>query len=1211
MSLSGEQDTKKPKSLVHCKRPDSPEPSCVSMKSNESMERGITFKKEQCSSELSLIQSKRPDSAEPSCVSMKSDESMERGITFKEGEFLPKLSLVQGKRPDSPDPSCVSIKSDESMERGITFKQGESSPEPCTQKERAKIMKHWESIFQEMEHKIISLVKTELKRFKKLLSPEFPTFIETEKEDEENQNSIRESALKITLHVLRKMNQTDLANTLQIKLAPACHQKLKSTFKEKFQKINEGISYYGGSTLLNEIYTELYITEGGSGEVNNEHEVRQIETASRRLATQERPINCNDLFKDTAVRTVLTKGVAGIGKTVSVQKFLLDWAERKANQDILFIFPLPFRELNLMKKERFSLVDLLYRFFTDTKELTVRDYYRYKIMFIFDGLDECRLPLDFQNNESLFDIKQSTSVDVLLTNLIKGNLLPSALLWITSRPAACGQIPPECVNQVTEVRGFSDPQKVEYFRKRIDNQRLAKKIIAHMKSSRSLYIMCHIPVFCWISATVLVRVFDDAKSGEIPKTLTQMFTHFLIFQIKHGNQKYHGKSDADPDQTRNIVFTLGKLAFQQLEKGNLIFYEEDLKECGVSEVSVYSGLYTQIFREELGLHLGKVFSFVHLSVHEFLAALFAFVSFISENRNVLDQQTGTSRLSHESTMTDFLNYAVDRALQSENGHLDLFLRFLLGLSLKSNQKQLRGLLPQTESSSYKNGTVDFIKKKIKENPSPEKSINLFHCLNELNDLSLVQEVQRYVNRGRNGRLCEAKLSPTQWSALVFVLMNSEAELDEFNLRKYDPSEECLRKLFPVVKTSRSANLQRCNLTEESCAVLAVALRSNSSGLRELDLRGNKLQDSGVKLLSAALQNSHCKLETLRLCACNLTEKSCAALASVVSSNSSNLRQLDLSNNKLQDSGVNLLSAGLENLQCKLEKLRLCDCNLIEESCAVLASALNSSSSNLRELDLSNNKLRDLGVKKFSAGLENPHCKLKKLRLCWCNLTHKSCAVLVSILTSNYSSLSELDLSNNDLQDPGVKILSAALENPDCKLEILRQCDCNFTEEGCAALAPALSSENSSLRELDLSDNELQNSGVKLLSTGLENSHCKLETLRLSACSITEEGCTTLASALKLNPSCLIELNLNYSEPGEAGVELLSDLLKDPHCKLEKLQLECCSITEKGFVALASALKSNPSYLKELNLDYNKPGESGVKLLFELLEDPLCKLRKLK
>ncbi|XP_036416712.1 NLR family CARD domain-containing protein 3-like isoform X2 [Colossoma macropomum] len=871
----------------------------------------MSFSEEQHSQKAErLAQGQRSDSPEPSCVSMKSDRSMGKDRKFREDN-------------SSSEISYVSMKRDQSMHKPLVFRGEDRSTDLGVQKNSDITRRNMETIFKELEQKVISLVKNHLKRFVKLLSLDYPACSEREVEDEEDQRSVREGALEITLTVLRNMNQTDLANTLLTKVAPSCHKKLKSTLKEKFKKINEGISSSGTSTLLNEIYTELYVTEGGSGEVNTEHEVRQIETASRRPATQEKPIKCNDLFKDKSIRTVLTKGVAGIGKTVSVQKFILDWAEGKANQDVLFIFPLPFRELNLMKEKKLSLVDLLHVFFSHTKELKPRDYHHYKVLFIFDGLDECRLPLDFQNNESLFDVTQSASVDELLTNLIKGNLLPSALLWITTRPAAANQIPPECVDQVTEVRGFSDPQKEEYFRKRISDQSLASKIISHMKSSRSLYIMCHVPVFCWIAATVLERVLGGAESGEIPKTLTQMFTHFLIFHIKHKDQKYHGKCDTDLKKSRKSILALGKLAFQQLEKGNLIFYEEDLRQCGIDvrEVSVYSGVCTQIFREEFGLHLGKVFSFVHLSVQEFLAALYACISFISSNRNVLS--TGFFGLKRKSTMSDFLRSAVDKALQSENGHLDLFLRFLLGLSLESSQTLLQGLLTQTGSSSHSTEeTVLYVKEKIRENPSPEKTISLFHCLNELNDHSLELEVQSYLNRGGSSGLSGAELSPAQWSAVAFVLLNSEEELDEFDLRKYDRSEKCLLRLLPVIKASRKAVLAGCNLMKASCEKLLSALQSGNSSLKEMDLSNNDLQDSGVELLSAGLKSSHCKLETLRLSFCMVTVKGCSSLASALKSNPSHLRELDLTYNHPGESGVKLLSDLLEDPHCKLEKLQV-------------------------------------------------------------------------------------------------------------------------------------------------------------------------------------------------------------------------------------------------------------------------------------------------
>uniref|UniRef100_A0A8C2KRI3 NACHT domain-containing protein n=1 Tax=Cyprinus carpio TaxID=7962 RepID=A0A8C2KRI3_CYPCA len=518
---------------------------------------------------------------------------------------------------------------------------------------------------------------------------------------------------------------------------PDLRHEVLSTFRsnllKKFVCLYEGTATQRNPTLLNEIYTELYITESESGEISNEHEVRQIETQSRRAATEDTAIKCSDIFRplpgqDKAIRTVLTKGVAGIGKTVSVQKFILDWAEGKENQDVQLIFPLPFREINLMKNKTLSLSDLLHVFFPETKEMEIsRD--EYKVLFIFDGLDECRLSLDFKSKVKLCNISESASVDVLLMNLIEGNLLPSALIWITSRPAAADLVPSECVHRVTEVRGFNEPQKEEYFRKRISDQNLANTIISHLKSSRCLYIMCHIPVFCWISATVLEKMLCEAETGEIPKTLTQMYTHFLILQTNIKHEKDYEKKVTDED----MILKLGKVAFEQLVKGNLIFYEEDLRECGIDEreAAVYSGLCTQIFREKSGLYQGKVFCFVHLSIQEHLAALYAHCSFTNDDINVFDQtkQSLLSKVLNQkkcNLISELHQRAVNNALKSKNGHLDLFLRFLLGLSLESNQTLLRELLTQTGSCSYnKEETVEFIKQKIRENHSSERSINLF------------------------------------------------------------------------------------------------------------------------------------------------------------------------------------------------------------------------------------------------------------------------------------------------------------------------------------------------------------------------------------------------------------------------------------------------------------------------------------------------------
>ncbi|CAI5682251.1 unnamed protein product, partial [Oreochromis niloticus] len=675
-----------------------------------------------------------------------------------------------------------------------------------------------------LEDNITMFVKNELKKIQKLLSPDHPETLKSQMEDEEmfegededERKSCREAFLKITLHFLRRLEQHEMADHLQSKIfAPLCKCELKAQLKQKFQCVFEGIAKAGSPTLLNQIYTELYITEGGTAEVNDEHEVRQIETASRKPDRPETTIRQEDIFKaspgrDEPIRTVLTKGVAGIGKTVLTQKYSLDWAEDKANQDIQFIFPFTFRELNVLKEEKFSLVELVHHFFNQTNQSGICSFEDFQVVFILDGLDECRLPLDFHKTTTLTDPRKSTSVDVLLINLIRGKLLPSARLWITTRPAAANQIPPQCVDMVTEVRGFTDPQKEEYFRKRFRDEEQASRIISHIKKARSLHIMCHIPVFCWITATVLEDVLETREGGQLPNTLTEMYIHFLVVQAKVKKVKYDGGNETDPHwnkKNKKMIKSLGKLAFDQLQKGNLIFYESDLTECGIDirAASVYSGVFTQIFKEEKQLYQDKVFCFIHLSVQEFLAALHVHLTFINSGLNLLEEQQTTSmwsKLFNKLKLQSLHQCAVNKALQSPNGHLDLFLRFLLGLSLQTNQSLLRGLLTQTGSSSQTNQeTVQYIKKKLSENLSAEKSINLFHCLNELNDRSLLEEIQQSL---RSGRLSTDKLSPAQWSALVFILLSSEKDLDEFDLQKYSASEEALLRLLPVVKASKKA-----------------------------------------------------------------------------------------------------------------------------------------------------------------------------------------------------------------------------------------------------------------------------------------------------------------------------------------------------------------------------------------------------------------------
>uniref|UniRef100_A0A3Q2QUH5 B30.2/SPRY domain-containing protein n=1 Tax=Fundulus heteroclitus TaxID=8078 RepID=A0A3Q2QUH5_FUNHE len=740
------------------------------------------------------------------------------------------------------------------------------------------------------------------------------------------------------------MKQDKLGDRLQIKSLITSQQKLKSNLKTKCQSVFEGMIKSGKPTFLNQIYTELFITEGNTEEVNNDHEVRQIEAESWKPDRPETVIRHGDIFKplpgrDEPVRIMMTKGVAGIGKTVLTQKFTLDWAEDKANQDVQFLFPFMFRELNLLKEKQFSLVELVHYFFSETKG--INRFEEFKVVFIFDGLDECRLPLDFQNNEILTDVTKSVSVDILLTNLIRGKLLPSARLWITTRPAAANQIPSEFTRMMTEIRGFTDPQKDEYFAKRFREKKQARKVISHVKKSRSLHIMCHIPIFCWITATVVEEMLKNKDGEELPSTLTEMYIHFLVVQAKVKKIKYDGGAETDPHwspKSLKMIESLGKLAFEQLLKRNLIFYESDLAECGidVKEAAVCSGVFTQIFQEERGLYLDSSFCFIHLSMEEFLAALHVHLTFINSGVNLLTKDEKKSKdldnIDLKSTETDLYKSAVDKALESPDGHLDLFLRFLLGLSLETNRHRLRGILSPTTNLETKEETVQYIKEKMDNHMCVEKSINLFHCLNELNDQSLVEEIQKSLF---TGSLSAHQLSPAQWSALHFILLSSEKDMDVFDLKKYSASEDALLRLLPVVKATNKAILSGCNLSERSCEALSSVLNdSMTSCLRDLDLSNNNLTDSGVKLLCDGLSPRSSPLKNLyffhqyivfyvcRLSGCLITEKGCSTLASALTSKLSQLKELDLSFNSPGEAGMEILAAIQKDPSLKWEKLNM-------------------------------------------------------------------------------------------------------------------------------------------------------------------------------------------------------------------------------------------------------------------------------------------------
>ncbi|XP_051962662.1 NLR family CARD domain-containing protein 3-like [Xyrauchen texanus] len=547
--------------------------------------------------------------------------------------------------------------------------------------------------------------------------------------------------LYVTIRSLANIHKVDLSNTLRKTCKRALlRYELRLTHERQYYTLYEGCCWPGQQRYISDVYTEpLTVIRGNTDLVNTEHEFRKVP-----CTVQETGIRAADIFRplpneEKTIRTVMMSGVPASGLTVAVNKFIIDWMEGNTNQDFQLLFPLPGKELHLGKKGDKTFLEMVANFFVEAKDIRFIEKADCLSLFIIDALDLCHYPLDFQNNENITSVQTKASVDTLITSLIKGSILPQARVWITSHRTAAHKIPSQFIDRFVELRGFTDEQKEIYFTKRTSEPQLGRNVLNHMTRSRALKIICHLPLFCWMVAYIFERSLRDPEFGKHPPGITNFYLQYVLIQMSRSFERYRGSSvEAHEwkDEDKMFVEKMAKMAFRMLQEGRDTFSVEDLHGVGLKYEDLHS-------RDEITTEVKRtsedqrtwLFKFVHYTIQEFMAAMYVYVAFRKHGKNVFEKNPLTKMLGKDRPLIELYRPTINRALSSQNGHLDIFLRFLVGLMTPGTEEHLHGYLlhhchPKPKRTEE---VVKYIYKKIKENIHPERCRNLELCLVELED----------------------------------------------------------------------------------------------------------------------------------------------------------------------------------------------------------------------------------------------------------------------------------------------------------------------------------------------------------------------------------------------------------------------------------------------------------------------------------------------
>ncbi|KAM6067889.1 NACHT, LRR and PYD domains-containing protein 6 [Theristicus caerulescens] len=920
---------------------------------------------------------------------------------------------------------------------------------------------------------------------------------------------------------------------------PNYRRNYKKAIRQAFSRIKDQNARVGEGVDLNTRYSRLVIVNKHLDEEQREHEIVAMGRRHAEIMKEQAgsSITVGDLFKPGPdgwiPKVVVLLGAAGVGKTMTARKIMLDWASNKMFAKFDYVFYIHCREGNLLTREA-SMASLISQC-CPRKSLPLAEVLEQpeRLLFVIDGFDELRFSFDLPQSKLCSQPWEQRTVEIILSSLFRKKLLPESSLLVTTRPAALQKLS-KCLDceRYAEILGFSEAERKEYFHRFFESKEEAAVAFQFIRGNETLFTMCLVPIVCWIVCTVMKQQLSRTGGlAQSPKTTTGIYILYLsaLLRSLSGSVK-HGM----PGLLRRLCW----LAADGIWKQKVLFEEKEVQEYALDQREALPLLLNEhLFQKDISCV--STYSFIHLSFQEFFAALFYL---LDDDGEAQDCAAGPTRDVKELL----------ESYGSSKNYFMLTVRFLFGLLNEERRRELEKEMGCKIAPRVTQELLAWLQNRqetplalLMEETTVIRELEVCHCLYELQD-------ERFV---------ATALDPFTGVYLRGLNLNRFDQMVlSFSIRNFPKLEEL--------------ELGHCSFLWDDSED-ATGLQPAKQADREKQQEEGK--QSPIHLLCQALEKSGCKLKTLRFDQCQLTGACCRALASVLSTNPT-LTELDLAGNEdLRDGGVKLLCEGLRRGGCQLQTLRLGCCNLTAAGCKDLAAALGAMPS-LVQLDLSDNPLEDGGVRELCGVLAGPGCSVQKLWLWRCRLTEASCGALAAVLPAS-PSLRELHVGDNELGDGGVRRLCEGLRDPACRLQTLRLWQCRLTEASCGALAAVLPA-SPSLRELHVGDNELGDGGVRRLCEGLRDPACRLQTLSLQQSRLTGACCEDLCTVLSASQT-LEHLDLSDNDLGDGGMRLLCEALGHPACFLQRLWLKESGLSRETLQKLAALKEVKPN----LNIGY--------------------------